>query len=88
MFLFRVLICLPKRLKSKTNVTTNNKIKTLIVFGSGGHTTEMLKLIESFGGINYDPVCFVLSNVSLIMTSHSYNIETLQSFWHIYYLDG
>jgi hypothetical protein len=44
--------------------STNKKIKTIIVFGSGGHTTEMLKLIETFGGDNYDPVCFVLSNVS------------------------
>lgn len=66
LIIFRIWVCLPKRLGTKNNSERNNngKIRTIIVFGSGGHTTEALKLLESFGGENYGPVCFVLSVVS------------------------
>ena len=66
LIIYRIWACLPRRQKNKDNVHCNNnkKVRTIVVFGSGGHTTEALKLLESFGGDSYDPICFVLSIVS------------------------
>ncbi|RHY29600.1 hypothetical protein DYB32_005018, partial [Aphanomyces invadans] len=40
---------------------TAKKIRTLVVLGSGGHTTEMLKLIKRLSVEQYTPLAFVVA---------------------------
>lgn len=38
-----------------------NKVRTMVVLGSGGHTTEMLKLMKRFDRDTYSPIAFVVA---------------------------
>ncbi|KAL0487054.1 beta-1,4-N-acetylglucosaminyltransferase [Acrasis kona] len=49
-FLWRVYSCIPNRIKpfkSTTRISIEKPINTLVVLGSGGHTTEMCTLVQS-----------------------------------------
>ena len=62
--LIRLIIILPSYRKQKYNFNNGNKnkkISTMIYFGSGGHTTEMIRLIKELS-LNYSPLYFVLGH--------------------------
>lgn len=60
--IIRLSCALPKYRKiNKKKKQNGNKLKTMIVFGSGGHTTEMLKLITRLSNQKYGPVYYVLA---------------------------
>ena len=42
--------------------TTSKPLKTLVVLGSGGHTTEMLDLIKNLNPDRYGPIVLVVAN--------------------------
>ena len=43
-----------------------SKISFLAVLGSGGHTAEMLKLVEAFSDDNYFPKTFVYAKTDIV----------------------
>lgn len=47
---------------SSTDSTTKKGLKTLIVLGSGGHTTEMLDLIKHLNPDRYSPIIIIVAN--------------------------
>jgi hypothetical protein len=47
---------------SFANTTTTKSLKTLIVLGSGGHTTEMLDLIKNLNQDRYGPIVLVVAD--------------------------
>jgi len=55
----RLSIVLPGYRKPIYNGTVN--ISTMIYFGSGGHTTEMIRMIKELS-LNYSPLYFVLGH--------------------------
>lgn len=70
--IFRIFYCVfhtksPKKPRGHT-------LNTVIVLGSGGHTTEMLKLLKNFNFSRYTPTTFVLSH------SDTTSIEKVISF--------
>ena len=61
--------------KDKNN--NNNKkqqVKTMIILGSGGHTTEMIRLLQELDPCTYTPVVYVLAE------SDTTSIERLQKY--------
>ena len=64
----RISICLPdfqsKRLR-KPLCGDGNCVKTLVFFGSGGHTTEMMRLIERLDPRRYQPICFAIGHTDI-----------------------
>merc|ERR1712091_264385 len=46
-------------LRRRRKRDSQNKIKTLVVLGSGGHTAEMLRLIAAFDFDRYGPLTLV-----------------------------
>ena len=66
---YRIYICLPINRKNfdsnvlNVSLGVNKKVSTMIVFGSGGHTSEMLLLIEKLSLDKYGPLHFLLSHV-------------------------
>lgn len=54
----------------------NKKITTVIFFGSGGHTTEMIELIRNLNVDKYSPMHFVISHVS----QYYYNVLSVLVF--------
>lgn len=64
LLVIRIKCCLPN--DNKGNNNNNNKkknYKTLIIFGSGGHTSEMLQLIKNLNNNNlYNPCYYILAN--------------------------
>jgi beta-1,4-N-acetylglucosaminyltransferase len=59
----RLSMCLPayKSRRRKQHVKGLTRIHTLLVFGSGGHTTEMLMLVEKLDREKFGPVDCVLA---------------------------
>ena len=51
-------------------------LKTLVVLGSGGHTTEMLHLIKNLNQDRYDPVVLVIA------TSDRTSLRRVQAYPH------
>ena len=47
---------------SSANAKTAKSLKTLVVLGSGGHTTEMLDLIKNLNPDHYGPIVLVVAN--------------------------
>ncbi|XP_039290911.1 UDP-N-acetylglucosamine transferase subunit ALG14 homolog [Nilaparvata lugens] len=50
------------RPKEKKRDKSVDKVKTLIVIGSGGHTTEMMLLVEKLDFRNYSPRTYVIAD--------------------------
>ncbi|ETV73464.1 hypothetical protein H257_11597 [Aphanomyces astaci] len=46
---------------NQTSTTSGSTARTLVVLGSGGHTTEMLKLIKRLSMDTYAPLAFVVA---------------------------
>lgn len=63
-FILRIYLCLPSRSRRKERPLGDNgkKVKTLIYFGSGGHTTEMIKMIETLDPERYSPLLFAIGH--------------------------
>ena len=65
---------------SDSNKDKNNKkkqqqhVKTMIILGSGGHTTEMIRLLQELDPCTYTPVVYVLAE------SDTTSIERLQKY--------
>ena len=65
---------------SDSNKDKNNKkkqqqqVKTMIILGSGGHTTEMIRLLQELDPCTYTPVIYVLAE------SDTTSIERLQKY--------
>ena len=50
-----------KKQRPSTQQQTKGPLKTLVVLGSGGHTTEMLHLIKHLDPSKYDPIRFIVA---------------------------
>jgi beta-1,4-N-acetylglucosaminyltransferase len=59
--LIRLTGCLPQYRRRK-NLRKKRPLRTLVFFGSGGHTTEMLRMIRNLNEDNYAPVSFVMAH--------------------------
>ena len=47
----------------RTNSSPKQSIATMIIFGSGGHTSEMLAMIKELDASKYHPIFFVTAHV-------------------------
>lgn len=56
----RIKSCLPSSYSK--NIRKGKPLSTFVVFGSGGHTSEMLQLLRNIQNVKYDPCYFVLAN--------------------------
>ena len=85
----RLSVCLPcfKR-KARRRVLTrgsggSSPIQTVIVFGSGGHTTEMAMLIQSLSVDHYHPIHCILAASDTTSMSRLQDVHVLsQAQWH------
>ena len=65
---------------SNSNEAKNNnnkkqqQVKTMIILGSGGHTTEMIRLLQELDPCTYTPIIYVLAE------SDTTSIERLQKY--------
>ena len=46
----------------ETTQTERRQIKTMVVLGSGGHTTEMIRLLEQLQPKSYSPVVYIVAH--------------------------
>lgn len=65
-FAVRLTQCLPayrrrQRGRHRSHMQSSTTLSTMIVFGSGGHTAEMLKMIRALSTKQYGPFYFVLA---------------------------
>ena len=63
-FSIRLSLCLPQY-RRRRKLNENADCPTLIVYGSGGHTTEMLKLIKNLNIERYSPMTFILAQTDV-----------------------
>jgi len=69
--LIRVSSCLPaydsRRPKKPLGLTRDGRktVKTLIYFGSGGHTTEMIRLVQGLDPDKYEPLIFAIGHTDV-----------------------
>jgi hypothetical protein len=63
-------------LLSKGKTTSKRPLKTLVVLGSGGHTTEMLHLIKTLNPDHYYPVVLVVA------TTDTTSLRRVQAYPH------
>ena len=68
----RIYLCLPKGSKqareSKKSLPLGGKgerVKTMVYFGSGGHTTEMIRLIQGLAPSKYSPMIFAIGHTDI-----------------------
>ena len=70
-FAARVVYCLPrggnlKKDKKKASPLSAGKVvKTMVYFGSGGHTMEMIRLITNLDPSKYSPICFAIGHTDI-----------------------
>ena len=69
-------ISLLSTLLSKGKTTSKRPLKTLVVLGSGGHTTEMLHLIKQLNPDHYYPVVLVVA------TTDTTSLRRVQAYPH------
>ena len=62
--------------KSKVNFKDSEKLSLLAVLGSGGHTTEMLKLVQALNDEKYTPKTFVYAKTDFISPEKLKNLNT------------
>ena len=58
----RVIYVLRSIRSEKPDLPRTHPVKTLVVLGSGGHTTEMLHLLESLKPKLYTPLVFIVAD--------------------------
>ena len=64
LFFLKNLPCLPS--------SASEPVSCMVIFGSGGHTTEMLSIINKLEAQKYNPIYFVVAQVS-----NTYILNTL-----------
>ena len=65
-FAVRLSQCLPayrrrRRDRHRPHTQSSTTLSTMVVFGSGGHTAEMLKMIRALSTKQYGPFYFILA---------------------------
>ncbi|XP_075973634.1 ALG14, UDP-N-acetylglucosaminyltransferase subunit [Anticarsia gemmatalis] len=58
----RVIYLLYKIFTSQCGLSSTKPLRTIICIGSGGHTTEMLRLVKSMNMTKYNPRMYVLAD--------------------------
>ena len=66
----RIYFCLPKgskqgRPKELAIGRQGERVKTMVYFGSGGHTTEMIRLIKGLSPVKYCPLIFAIGHTDI-----------------------
>lgn len=80
----RISSCLPayrsKRLRKPLGVTKTGQrtVKTMVYFGSGGHTAEMIRLLQNLDPVKYQPLIFAIGHTD-ITTQASVRSASLRS---------
>ncbi|XP_068215013.1 UDP-N-acetylglucosamine transferase subunit ALG14 [Palaemon carinicauda] len=82
-FILGILLCRTLYVLWEINTgcpTKLNKssVKTLVVLGSGGHTGEMLKIINRLDPVRYSPKVYVLAATDAVSLKRLYHIEGIQ----------
>jgi beta-1,4-N-acetylglucosaminyltransferase len=65
LLLYRIKKCLPssqRNTDSPLAIGSRLGVKTMVFFGSGGHTMEMCRLITKLDAAKYHPVCFAIGH--------------------------
>jgi len=80
----RLSLCLPCfRRKTRRRVDRSHPVKTVIVFGSGGHTTEMAMLLRSVSIEQYRPTHCILAASDTTSLSRLQGVPVLtEARWH------
>lgn len=80
----RLSLCLPCfRRKVRRRVDRIHPIKTAIVFGSGGHTTEMAMLLRYVSIYQYRPIHCILAASDTTSLSRLQGVQVLsEARWH------
>ena len=60
---YRINCCIPRGETAPS--TVGARVKTMIFFGSGGHTMEMIRLIKEMDAKKYQPVCFAIGHTDI-----------------------
>lgn len=76
---YRIKVCLPRG-KGGTGPLAIGKggtVKTMVFFGSGGHTMEMCRLITKLDATKYQPACFAIGHTDTTSVDkvHAMNIS-------------
>ena len=65
----RVYLCLPKSQGSTRKDTPlggkGERVKTMVYFGSGGHTAEMIRLLQGLNLDKYSPIIFAIGHTDI-----------------------
>ena len=59
--IIRLSKCLPAYKSHRKRYKSKKELSVMVIFGSGGHTTEMLKMIGKLDPVRYRPFHFVLA---------------------------
>uniref|UniRef100_A0A1B6DR84 UDP-N-acetylglucosamine transferase subunit ALG14 n=1 Tax=Clastoptera arizonana TaxID=38151 RepID=A0A1B6DR84_9HEMI len=60
--LYLVFLVMTNKREAQRKRQSHESVKTLIVIGSGGHTTEMLRLVCSLNSFRYSPRIYVMAS--------------------------
>lgn len=66
----RLFYILPIFRKKRVNKRKNKKVETMVVLGSGGHTSEMLSMMRCLSKEIYTPVHYVISKTDTNSVKH------------------
>lgn len=66
-FLVRFYLCLPSQKTHSKAISVSGPVSCMIIFGSGGHTTEMIRTIQQIDIKKYSPMYFVIAHVSICL---------------------
>jgi len=61
-FFMLTLLCITLLIKNRKPKCANTPLKILAVAGSGGHTTELLRMLKSLPNINFKQVNYIVAN--------------------------
>lgn len=78
-FLIRVLYLLYKILSSECTLTNSKSLRTVMCIGSGGHTTELLRLTKKININKYNPRLYILADNDLSSEVKIHEIEKVKS---------
>ncbi len=62
LIVYRVWLCIPRGHAESLSLVRGTTVKTMVFFGSGGHTMEMCRLIARLATERYQPVCFAIGH--------------------------
>ena len=83
----RLSMILPLYRKPKYNVNGSKNVSTMIYFGSGGHTTEMMRTIRELS-LNYAPLYFVLGHSDTtskqLIEKSTFKYQHNRSWYNVY----